>query len=113
MLLGADKQNFAAFADGVGKKAARGFQLVKRLAQVNDVNTIAGIEDERLHLGVPPFGLVSEMDARIEQFLNSNTNHNFPLVKSPAANGEQRTIPRNTGLILILLWPPAPVGAGN
>jgi hypothetical protein len=37
--------------------------LVERLAQVDDVDPITGIEDERLHLGVPPFGLVSEMDA--------------------------------------------------
>src|SRR5215203_5895770 len=29
-------------------------------------------EDVALHLGVPPFGLVSEVDAGLEQFSNSN-----------------------------------------
>jgi hypothetical protein len=50
------------------------------------------------------------MDPGIQQFLNSDTNHNFPLVKSPP---HRRTIPRNTGLNLVLLWPPAPIGAGH
>jgi hypothetical protein len=90
LLLGADKQHLAAFADGVREKVAGCLQLIERLAQINDVDAIASVEDERLHLGVPPFGLVSEMDSRIEQFHNSNTNHNFPLVKSPAASGGNR-----------------------
>ena len=83
LLLGADEQHFAAFAHGRREEIAGGFQLVERLAQVNDVNAVAGVEDEGLHLGVPAFGLVSKMDAGIQQFLNSNTNHKFPLVKSP------------------------------
>jgi hypothetical protein len=41
------------------------------------VDAVASIEDERLHLGIPPFGLVPEMNARLQQFLNANTNHNF------------------------------------
>jgi hypothetical protein len=45
------------------------------------------------------------MDAGIQQFLNSDTNHTFPLVKSPPF---ERTIPRNTGLFSVLFWPPAP-----
>jgi len=36
------------------------------------VNAIARVEDERFHLGVPTPRLVSEMDARIQQFFNSN-----------------------------------------
>ncbi len=55
-----------------------------RLAQVDDVNAVARVEDERLHLGVPTLRLVSEMDARLQQFLNANANHNFPLVESPS-----------------------------
>ncbi len=71
-----------AFADGRTKKITCRLQLVERLAEVNDVNAVAGIEDERLHLGIPPFGLVSEMDASIQQFLYANTNHKFPFVRS-------------------------------
>ena len=48
--------------------------------------------------GIPTFGLVSEMNACIQQFFNSNTNHNFPLVRDRSQRFE-RTIPRNTGLI--------------
>jgi hypothetical protein len=90
------------------REIAGGFQLGERLAEVDDMNAVAGIEDERLHLGVPAFRLVSKMDAGIQQFLNSDTNHRFPLVKSSPLG---RTIPRNTGLISVLLWPPAPTGA--
>ena len=41
------------------------------------------------------------MDARFQQFLYADTKHNFPLVESLPG----QTIPRNTGLILMLLWP--------
>jgi hypothetical protein len=73
------------------------------------VNAITRVEDERLHLGIPTPRLMSEMDARIQQFFYTDTQHNFPLVKSPPDIG--RTIPRNTGLILVLLWPPKPTQA--
>ena len=80
----------------VGEEIASRFQLAEGLAEVDDVDAIAGIEDERLHLGIPTLGLVSEMNARFQQFLNANANHNFPLLK---ARHFGRTIPRNTGLI--------------
>jgi hypothetical protein len=53
-------------------KIARGFELRERLAEVNDVNAVARVEDERLHLGVPTLRLVSEMDARFQQFFNAD-----------------------------------------
>jgi len=106
LLLGADEEHAAPFADGCGQKVARRFELAERLAEVDDVDAVARVEDKRLHLGIPPLGLVPEMNARFQQFLNANTYHNFPLVKSPAASAI-RTIPRNTGLISVLLWPPS------
>src|SRR5439155_11372997 len=54
------------------------------LAQVNDVDTMAGIEDEFLHLGVPAPGLMPKVDARFQQFFNANTYHKFPWVNSPS-----------------------------
>ena len=69
LLLGADEQDLAALADGLAQEVAGGFQLGERLAEVDDVNAVARVEDERLHLGVPTLGLVSEMDAGIQQFL--------------------------------------------
>jgi hypothetical protein len=36
---------------------------------------LRAFEDERLHLGVPTTGLVSEMDTRFEQFFDTNGGH--------------------------------------
>ena len=63
LFLGADEKNFPALANGRGKKIARGFELRERLAQINDVDAVARVEDERLHLGIPTLRLMSEMDA--------------------------------------------------
>jgi len=103
------KQHFAAFAHRGAQKITRGFQLIDGLAQINDVDSVAGIKDERLHLGVPPFGLVSKMHPGVQQFFNSDRDHSFPLVKSRPCGP---AIPRNTGLIYMSLWPPAPSGTG-
>jgi hypothetical protein len=43
------------------------------------------------------------MDARFQQFFDTDTQHDFPLVESPRF--WRRAIPRNTGLCLVLLWP--------
>jgi hypothetical protein len=42
------------------------------------------------------------MNARFQQFLNANADHNFPLVETLEFS---QGIPRNTGLCLMLLWP--------
>jgi hypothetical protein len=99
LLLRANKKHFAAFAHGFGKKITRGFELSDRLAEVNDMNTVAGFKDEGLHLGIPTSGLMSKVDARFQQFFYANTDHNFPLVKSSLL----RTISRKTRLIYLLL----------
>jgi hypothetical protein len=53
------------------------------------MNPVASFEDELLHLGIPSLGLMAEMDARVQQFFNTNTEHSFPFVKSsPAFAGE-------------------------
>ena len=72
LFFGADKHHLAAFADRFGQKVARRFELGERFAEVNDVNAVARVEDERLHLGVPTPRLVSEMDARFQQFFDAN-----------------------------------------
>src|SRR5437870_1546943 len=50
------------------------------------MNPVTGLEDELLHLGIPSFSLVSEMDAGVQQFFNADTEHSFPLVRSPLAH---------------------------
>jgi hypothetical protein len=47
------------------------------------VDAVARVEDEGFHLGVPALGLMAKMDARVQQFLNSDRSRhvsNFPLV---------------------------------
>ena len=100
LFFGADKKHFAALADRRGQEVAGCLQLVERAAEVDDMNAIAGIEDEGFHLGIPPFGLVPKMDARIQQFLNSNTNHKFPLVKSPPRPRRPANHPAEHGIDL-------------
>src|SRR4030095_1039273 len=43
---------------GGHEKTAGGFELRQCLAEVDDVDPVAGIEDELLHLGVPTLGLM-------------------------------------------------------
>ena len=73
LLFGADEQHAPALADGAAEKIAHAFDRREGLAEVDDVDSVAGIEDEFLHLGIPTFGLVSEVDARFQQFFNANT----------------------------------------
>ena len=74
-------RTLSAFGDGLGREIAGRFQLRQRLAQVDDVNAVAGIEDELLHLGVPTFGLVSEMNTCFQQFFNSDDLSHISFVK--------------------------------
>ena len=41
------------------------------------MDPIAGFEDELLHLGVPTLGLMSEMNARLQQFFDANAQHSI------------------------------------
>ena len=82
LFLSADEQNLAALANRRMQKIASCLELVQRFAEVDDVDAVASVENERLHFRIPPFGLVPEVDAGIQQFLNANTNHSFPFVRS-------------------------------
>jgi hypothetical protein len=98
LLLGADEQDFPALTHGLEQEHARGFQLRDRLAQVDDVDPVAGLEDERLHLGVPTTGLVSEMDTRFEQLLQSDGQHGLGFLVT-SLRTRPAAIPRNTGFM--------------
>jgi hypothetical protein len=50
-------------------------QLLLGLAEIDDVDAVARVKDERLHLGIPALGLMAEMDAGVQQFLNSDGAH--------------------------------------
>ena len=106
LLLGAHQQQLAAAADGVANEIIGGLELLGGLREVDDVHPVVRPKNVGLHLGVPTAGLVSKMDTRFKQFLNSDT-HMYSLVRDPC--GPSR---RMTGLCLVCLWPPFPLGTG-
>jgi hypothetical protein len=77
LLFGADENNLSALRDYFLEKFHRGFELLGGFAQVDDMDAIARFENEAAHLGIPTFGLVSEMNTGFQQFFNSDTKHNF------------------------------------
>jgi hypothetical protein len=44
---------------------------------------------------------VSKVNARLQQFFDSNTNHSFPFVIRPPRS--RQAIPRNSGLVLVVV----------
>jgi hypothetical protein len=48
---------------------------IQRLPKVDDVDAVARREDETLHLRIPTTGLVSEVDACFQQFVQFNLLH--------------------------------------
>ena len=49
--------------------------VAQRLLQVDDVDAVALGEDEALHLRVPTAGLMSEVNAAVEQLANGDDGH--------------------------------------
>lgn len=98
LFFGADEEDLTAGADFGAEEFASGLELGESLAEVDDVNAVAGVEDEFFHLRVPSAGLMAEMDARVEQFLDPNTDHNFPFVRDGPRFLGRAAIPRKTGL---------------
>ncbi len=66
LALGTYEQDLLALGDGMADKLAGLAQLDGRLLQVDDVDAVLLAEDVRLHLRVPPLGLVTEVDAGVE-----------------------------------------------
>src|SRR5262249_17254876 len=68
----------AAVTGHLGQVAVRPQQAADGLAKVDDVDQIALAVDVRPHLGVPPAGTVSEVDAGLDQVLNLDNGHALP-----------------------------------
>src|SRR5205807_3538924 len=83
LLLGADEQHTAALGDRVLDEVERLLDVVEGLAQVDDVDPVALGEDEALHLRVPPPGLVSEVDAALQELAHGHYGHVRVLLWSP------------------------------
>ena len=70
LLLGADKQDFAAVCRNVTDKAVSLVQLADGLLQVDDVDAVSLGEDIRRHLGVPSSGLMTKVYASFQELLH-------------------------------------------
>ena len=86
MLLGPHKQHLPTPRDRVVQKALRLLQQHQALREIDDVDAVAFPEDVALHLGVPPLGLVAEMQTRVDQVLYRD-------VETDAVIGDCHTLP--------------------
>ena len=75
LLLGAHEQDRVTARDGVGHELEGRVQALDGLGQVDDVDAVALGEDVRLHLRVPAAGLVSEVDAGLEELAHRDGRH--------------------------------------
>jgi len=80
LVLRADEEETVASHDHLASRALRILEAVQRLAEVDDVDPVAFGEDELAHLRVPPAGLVSEVDARLQKLVESYLLHTYSLV---------------------------------
>jgi hypothetical protein len=70
LLFAADEQNLSRRAALLPEGNRRTLELFHRLIEIDDVNGVAFLENERLHFRVPPFGLVAKMNAGFKQLGN-------------------------------------------
>src|SRR4029077_11815835 len=75
LLLGPDEEHRTAARRDVADEVPRVVEQAHGLLQVDDVNAVARGEDIRLHLWIPAAGLVSEMDAGLQQLLQGHFSH--------------------------------------
>ena len=89
--LGTDEQDLLAASDRIDHEVAGSRQLNGRLLQIDDVDAVLLAEDVGLHLRVPPTGLVTEVDAGVEQISQGNIRHVFSSpVKPPRLPRDHR-----------------------
>ena len=76
LLLGADEEHDVSLAGQLFDDFVGLAQLLHGEREVDDVNAVALLEDERLHLWIPPAGLMAEVDARFKQLAHGDDGHN-------------------------------------
>src|SRR5690606_1597563 len=75
LLLRSDEENRAAASDRLLDEVVRAVDVRQRLLQIDDVDARALREDETLDFRVPPTGLVTKVDAAVEQLANGDDGH--------------------------------------
>ena len=68
LFFGSNEENFSTIADEVAEVFGRAIDLLNGEPEVDDVNRIFFLEDVVAHFRVPSFGLVSVVDAGLEEF---------------------------------------------
>ena len=99
LLLGAHKKHGFAVGRQIAHEHIRFLQLADRFLQVDDINAVALRKNIRGHFGVPAAGLVSEVDAGLQQLLHGYDCHNAKssLVFPPQVLEEQQIYPSIRG----------------
>ena len=102
LLLGAHEQHRAALTHQVADVGVRRLDASQRLVEIDDVDAVALTKDESLHLWVPAAGLVSEMDAGLEQLAHadnrrSGSSHEVLLSNGWCSGSETPEAPCETG----------------
>jgi hypothetical protein len=77
LLLGADEKNALACGYGIDHKLISGVEEPHGALEIYDINPVASAEDEGFHFGVPPAGLVAEMDPCFQHLFHSYNCHSF------------------------------------
>ncbi len=72
LALGADEQDGALVRSQLAYKLERVLVHRERLLKVDDVDFVAGTEDERGHFGVPEAGLMPEMDTGFQHLTHGD-----------------------------------------
>ena len=95
LLLRADEEDRAAALGQVAREVVRLLQQLGGLGQVDDVDAAALGEDEALHLRVPATGLVTEVDAGLQEVTHRyDCQGNGPFhgcfAEQPAGRGRNR-----------------------
>ena len=85
LTLGANKEHLLAARDGRADEVAGLPKLNGSLLQIDDVNAVLLPENVRLHLRVPSLGLVTKVNAGVEQVFKSNCRHRASPVVPPHA----------------------------
>jgi hypothetical protein len=80
LALGADEENVAAVGDGVFEERAGLREGFVGFAQVDDRNTLTVVENEGLGARIPAFGLVSEVNACVEQVFGRDAEAHVDLM---------------------------------
>jgi hypothetical protein len=65
--LGADEQDTAALGDGVADRLQCGVQQRHGLGEIDDVDVVAGAENELRHFRIPAVRLVAKVHASFKQ----------------------------------------------